>query len=133
MNLILLAITSIREGYENGNVSEPSLEYFQTQPDAPDPQNITITLDTDLEVGEEEYVSSSMTRAANMSWPELEGHQNYFCSNYTNLDNSITIGPTCIKAGTQDPVFKMKNLLPGAKYEVCFESLEKFFRYNFHR
>ena len=74
-------------------------------------------------MSEEEYVSSSMTRAANMTWPELQGHQNYFCSNYTNLDNGITIGPTCIKAAAnQEPIFKMKNLLPGAKYEVFFEA-----------
>lgn len=37
-------IYSIREGFPNGNKSEPSLEYFQTMPAAPKPQEINITL-----------------------------------------------------------------------------------------
>jgi hypothetical protein len=44
-------ISSIREGFPNGNRSEPSLEYFQTMPAAPKPQDINITLVPELVSG----------------------------------------------------------------------------------
>jgi hypothetical protein len=91
--LYMIAIQSIRADFESGNISEASLAYFQTSPDVPNSENITITLETNmLPEGQ-----TPLTLKANITWPELDGHVNYYCINYTNIDDGVEIGPKCIK------------------------------------
>ena len=114
----LIGLSSIRSEFQYGNESKTHNVYFRTRPWAPDPVNLTIINDMDVQLDDKK-------RKATVDFSNLEGVVDYVGINYTQMDTGLVSAPKYVKFETTKN-FTMTELMPGALYNVSLEVGARF-------
>ena len=115
--LYMIGLSSIRSELQFGNESETTYKYFRTLPFVPNPENITVTLEENLEI-------SDVLRTASLNFDSLleaDGIFDFVGVEYTSVDTGKTVGPqylTYESIAEEKMNFTMTELLPGAQYNL---------------